>query len=159
MGVYARNVSKEVVGPVCMSRLEGFFDDEDEEVRSEAAKSFSHVSDEWLVRSRDFILRFVESTAFEAGPYHLLHAIAESNLAVPDVICRAAERVLEFLGEEATHVAYNGSMIAQIIATLVVRQYQQTAEASIETRCLDLIDRMEQSGYFGIDTELARLER
>lgn len=159
VGVYARNVSKEVVGPVCMSRLEGFFDDEDEEVRSEAAKSFSHVSDEWLVRSRDFILRFVESTAFEAGPYHLLHAIAESNLAVPDVICRAAERVLEFLGEEGTHVAYNGSMIAQIIATLVVRQYQQTAEASIETRCLDLIDRMEQSGYFGIDTELARLER
>ena len=159
VGVYARNVSKEVVGPVCMSRLEGFFDDQDEEVRSEAANAFSHVSEEWLVRSKDFMLRFVESTAFETGPYDLLHAIEESNLAVPDVICRSGERVLAFLGEEGTHIAGDRSMIAQIIATLVVRQYQQTEGAIMKTRCLDLIDRMEQAGYFGIDTELARVER
>ena len=158
-GVYARNVAKEVVGPVCMSRLQGFFEDDEEKVRLASANAFSHVSDEWLSRSRDFILRFVESSAFETGPYHVLHAIEESNLGVPDVIWRVAERVLEFLGEEGTHVAYHGSMIAGIIAKLVVRQYQQIEEDGIKTRCLDLIDRLEQAGYFGIDTELARLDR
>lgn len=157
--VYARNIGKEVVGRVCMSRLEGFFNDEDDGVRSEAAKAFSYVSDEWLLRSGDFISRFIDSSAFESGPYDLLHAIEESNLAVPDVICRATEGVLKFLGEERTHVAHHESMIAKIIATLVVRQYQQTEEGSVKTRCLELIDRMEKKGYFGIGEELAKIER
>ena len=157
--VYARNVAKEVVGPMCMTMLEGFFDDESEDVRSEAAGLFSGVSDEWLIRSKDYILRFIETTAFETRPYDLLHSIRGSKLAVPDVICRAGERVLGFFGEEGPHAAGRSSMIAQTIAALVVRQYQQSEEASTRTRCLDLIDGMEQAGYFGIEAELSRLER
>ena len=104
-------------------------------------------------------MRFIESRAFESDPYDVLRVLEESNLAVPDVICRAAERVLGFLGEEGAHVAYRGSMVAKSIATLVVRQYQQAADASLRRRCLDLIDQMQELGYFGIDSELAKLER
>ena len=158
-GIYARNVAKEVVGAACMKRLGSFLDDTDETVRSEVSTAFFDVSDEWLLRSREFVLRFIESKAFESGPYDVLRVLEESNLAVPDVICRAAERVLGFLGEEGTHVAYHGSMVAKSIATLVVRQYQQAADASLRRRCLDLIDQMQELGYFGIDSELAKLER
>ena len=159
VGVYAHNVANEVVSAVCMRRLEPFLDDEDDTVRSEASRAFFHVSDEWLRRSKDFVLRFIDSKAFENEPYHLLRALEKSSLAVPHVICRAAERVLEFLGEEGTHVAHRGSMVAKSIATLIVRQYQQAADTNLKTRCLDLIDRMEEAGYFGVDTELAKLER
>ena len=159
VGVYARNIAKEIVGAVCMSRLEPFLDDADEGVRSEASKAFFRVSDEWLLRSKEYVLRFIESRAFESGPYGVLRVLEESNLAVPDVICRAAERILGFLGEEGTHVAYRGSMIAKSIATLVVRQYQQAVDQILKRSCLDLIDKMEEAGYFGIDTELAKLDR
>ena len=157
--IYARNVAKEVVGAVCIERLETFLDDMDETVRSEMSTAFFNVSGEWLLRSKEFVLRFIESKAFESGPYYVLRVLEESNLGVPDVICRAAERVLGFLGEEGTHVAYHGSMVAQSIATLVVRQYQQATVTGLKRRCLDLIDQMEEVGYFGIDTELAKLER
>ncbi len=157
--VYARNVANEAVGMACMKRLEPFLDDADHIVRSEATTAFFNVSDEWLLRSKDFVLRFIESKAFDSEPYYVLRALEESSLAMPDVICRAAERVLEFLGEEGTHVAHHESMIAKSIATLVVRQYQQAVDTSMSTRCLDLIDQMEEAGYFGVDTELAKLER
>ncbi len=159
MGVYAHNVANRVVGAVCMRRLEPFLDDADHTVRSEASKAFFNVSDEWLLRSKEFVLKFIDSKAFESDPYHLLRALEESSLAVPHVICRAAERLLEFLGEEGTHAAHRGSMVAKSIATLVIRQYQQAADTNLKMRCLDLIDQMEEAGYFGIDTELAKLER
>lgn len=159
VGVYAHNVDNEVVGRVCMERLEPFLDDADDVVRAGAWKAFSNVSDEWLIRSKEFVLRFIDSKAFESEPYYLLHALEESSLAVPDVICRAAERVLEFLREEGAHVAHRGSMVVRSIATLVIRQYQQAADSNLKTRCLDLIDQMEEAGYFGVDTELAKLER
>ncbi len=118
VGVYAHNVAKEIVGAVCMKRLEGFLDDTDETVRSEVSTAFFSVSDEWLLRSREFVLRFIESKAFESGPYDVLRVLEESKLAV-----------------------------------------QQAADASLRMRCLDLIDQMEELGYFGIDSELAKLER
>ena len=159
MGVYAHNVANEVVGAVCMRRLEPFLDDADNTVRSEASKAFFNVSDEWLLRSKEFVLKYIDSKTFESDPYHLLRALEESSLAVPHVICRAAERVLDFLGEEGTHAAHRGSMVAKSIATLVIRQYQQAADTNLKMRCLDFIDQMEEAGYFGIDTELAKLER
>ena len=158
-GIYARNVEQEVVGPVCLMRLEPFLDDEDESVRSEAATALAHVSGEWLRRGKDFLLRFIESKAFESDPHTVLRALEDSNLALPNVVCRAAERIVEFLGSAGTHIAGRGSMAAGSLATLVVRQYQQTAEHALKTRCLDLIDRMEEEGSFGIENELAKLER
>ena len=158
-GIYARNVEREVVGPVCMMRLEPFLDDKDEPVRSEASTVLFDVSGEWLLRGKEFLLRFIESKAFESAPHYVLRALEDSNLALPHVICRAAERVLGFLGVEGTHIAGRGSMAASSLATLVVRQYQQTTDNTLKTRCLDLIDRMEEEGYFGIENELAKLER
>ena len=158
-GIYAKNIASEVVGQECMARLDGFLDDGAEDVRQAASTAIMYVSDEWLVRSRTFIARFIESRAFEAEPYDLLRVLENSKCAVPEVVCAAAERLLGFLGEEGTHVAYRGAMAAKSISTLVVRQYQQTTDEGVKMQCLDLIDRMERIGYFGINDELAKLER
>jgi hypothetical protein len=66
---------------------------------------------------------------------------------------------LEFVGEEGTHIAYHGSMIAHSISTLVVRQYEQTTDEVIKAHCLELIDQMERIGYLGIADELQKIER
>ena len=75
------------------------------------------------------------------------------------IICRAGERILEFLGEEGTHIAYHSSMVAQSISKLIVRQYEQSTDAETKKQCLDLIDQMERVGYLGIDAELNRIDR
>lgn len=158
-GVYALNISHDVVGDKCAEHLQEFFSDEAESVRQEVANAFCRTPGNRLLQLEAFIARFIESKCFENKSERLLHALKESNVQLPQIICRAAERILEFLGEEGTHIAYHGAMVAHEISTLVVRQYEQTTNDAVKTRCLDLIDQMERSGYLGIGDELNRIDR
>lgn len=153
------NLSDDVVGARCAELLEEFFDDEADAVREEVSNAFSGLSGERLLSLEGFIARYIESRSFEIGTDRLLRSLEESNVELPQIVCRAAERILEFLGEEGTHIAYHGSMIAVGISTLVVRQYEQTTDAEVKTRCLELIDRMERVGYLGMGDELNKLDR
>jgi hypothetical protein len=159
VGVYAENLSHEVVGTKCAERLEEFFKDDSEAVRREVSSAFFDLSGERLLELQDMIARFIESPCFEVETDRLLHSLKESNVELPHIICRAAERILEFLGEEGAHIFHHGSMIAHDIATLIVRQYEQTTDDATRTRCLELIDRMERKGYLGIADELAKVDR
>jgi hypothetical protein len=123
------------------------------------SSAFFDLSGERLLELQDMIARFIESPCFEVETDRLLHSLKESNVELPHIICRAAERILEFLGEEGAHIFHHGSMIAHDIATLIVRQYEQTTDDATRTRCLELIDRMERKGYLGIADELATVDR
>lgn len=157
--VYATNIAHEEIGEMCAEFLKGFFDDESEAVRQEVSSAFFKLSGPKLLHFKDFIAAYIESRSFENQTDRLLHALEESNVELPQVICRAAERILEFVGEEGTHIANHGAMVAHHISTLVVRQYEQAKDAALKTRCLNLIDRMERVGYYGIAEELGKLER
>ena len=114
---------------------------------------------ELLLELNEFIGRFIASKSFEDETNHLLRALEKSNVELPHIICQAAERILQFLGVEGTHIAYHGSMVAHSISTFVIRQYEQTTDLDTKTRCLDLIDKMERIGYFGIEDELDKIDR
>jgi len=157
--VYATNISHDEVGDRCAGYLKPFFNDDSEAVRQEVSSAFFRLSGSKLLHFQNFIAEYIESRSFENETDRLLHALTESNVELPQVICRAAERILEFVGEDGTHIAHRGAMVAHEISTLVVRQYEQAKEATLKTRCLDLIDRMEQVGYYGIAEELGKLDR
>ena len=158
-GVYAQNLTQRAVGDACAARLEEFLDDESAAVRAEASAGFRGLTGDRLLELEGFITRYIESRSFKSGTENLLRALVDSNVALPRVICRAAERVLEFLGEEGTSIAYHGSMVAHSLSTLIVRQYEQTTCSATKTQCLDLIDRMERVGYIGLSDELSRIDR
>lgn len=157
--IYSQNVLSERVGDYCMQRLIEFFSDKKVEEEISSVFNYSNISGEWLLHSKNFILKYIDSAAFDHSPGGLLRAIEESNVRMPEVICEAAERALRSIGMKGAHLALAESAVAMTIATLVVRQYQQTDDDDIRTRCLDLIDRMERMQYFGIDRELEKLER
>jgi len=157
--VYARNLSHEGVGNTCAKHLERFFNDDSEAIRKEVSSAFFHMSGERLLQLQDFISKYIESRCFENETDRLLHALNESNVELPQIICRAAERTLAFLSNEGTHVARRGPLTASAISTLIVRQYEQTADSTLKNRCLDLIDQLERSGIFGIAEELAKVDR
>lgn len=158
VSVYARNAAKAEIGAHCVEQLRRFLSDESAEVRLRIIDVFHRIKDR-LNDHRDFIAEYVESLAFGEGAYHLLHALEETNLQLPNVVCRAAERVLDFVGVEGGHVARQEAMVARSISTLIVRQYEQATDATLKSRCLDLIDRMERVGYYGIGDELSKLDR
>ncbi len=157
--VYAGNLLHETVGNRCAERLQEFFDDDAKSIQQEVSRAFFKIPGERLLQLKDFISRFIESKAFENGAYALLHILEESNVELPEIICPAADRILEFVGQEGTNIAYRESIVAQIISKLIVRQYQQTGDEKVKTRCLDIIDRMEQFGFFGIGDELKKIDR
>ena len=92
--VYARNLRHEVVGDKCAEHLEEFFGDEAESVRQEVSRAFFGLSGEWLLSLKGFISRFIESKCFENETNRVLHALEQSNVELPEIICRAAERIL-----------------------------------------------------------------
>ncbi len=157
--VYTTNISHDEVGDRCAANLQVFFNDESEAVRQEVSRAFFQLSGAKLLYFKDLIADYIESRSFESETDLLLHALNESDVELPHVICRAAERLLEFVGEDGASIAHRGAMAAHEISTLVVRQYEQTKDEVIKTRCLDLIDRMEQMGYYGIAEELGKLDR
>ena len=103
-----------------------------------------------------FIGRFIESKSFETSPDRALRALETSRLQLPTIICRAANRVLEFADDRSRN---EHDTALRHIATLVVRQYEQTKDDTTKTECLSLVDRMVRLGHDGMASELGRLER
>ena len=112
-----------------------------------------------LIELKDYIEIFIESPSIEDNAESLMHSLRESNVELPQVVCKTATRIIEFLGDEGRDFAHRGVMVAGDMATLVVRLYEQTNDESMKTNCLDLIDRPEQLRYYGISDALAIIER
>ena len=157
--VYAHNLDSEEVGDICAGYLREFFNDESEKVRSEVSVSFLRLNGKQLLGLEPFIADFVESKCFECDPDCLLRSLVKSNVKLPAIICRAAERVLELVGAEGGSIANKGARSAFNISKLVIRQYEQSSDSKTKSHCLDLIDQMEKVGYLGIGDELSKLDR
>ncbi|MEQ1829077.1 MAG: hypothetical protein ABL921_24150 [Pirellula sp.] len=157
--VFAQNIDNPEIGDRCAELLAFYFDDENEAVRQNCAAAFWNMEGERLLKLEAFILKFIESRSFKSEPESLLRALDDSLAELPKVICRATERILEFVGEEAGNLANKEAAYAYSLSTLIVRQYAQTIDDKLKRHCLDLIDQMESKGYMGIADELGKLDR
>jgi hypothetical protein len=156
---YARNIGHVEVGNKCAERIVQFFDDESDAVRAQIGIAFLKTDGERLLHREDLILRYIESKSFESDPEKLLRVLVNSRSELPNVIVRAAERIVTFIGAKGSNLKFREASAAQCIATLVVRQYAQTTDTTIKRQCLDLIDQMEILNYLGINEELEKLDR
>lgn len=157
--VYANNIAHDRVGNECANHLNEFINDESEDVRKEVSSSFFKIPGTKLSQYKDFVATYIESRSFETGTDWLLRSLNESTVELPAVIVRAAERVFEIAGSRGADISQREAMTAHELATLVVRQYEQTRDSNLKTTCLNLIDRMERMGYYGIAEELGKVER
>jgi len=155
--VYAHNISIDAVGDACTQKLKLFLNDESKEVQQSVARAFYHIAGKRLLELEEFVLEYIESDAFIAFPESLFHCLAESQAELPNVICRAAERLLDV--SEGAENANGWIRASRLIATLVVRQYRQAKDAALKARCLNLVDRLETSDSYGIGEELAKIDR
>lgn len=157
--VYAKNINDAKVGDKAAKHLEPFFDDTNDEVLASTTNAFWRMDGVRMLQLESTISAFINSNAFENGAGDLLYALKNSSAELPHVVCQAADRVLEFVDEKGGDIQYAEASTANSISTLIVRQYAQTTDNELKTRCLDLIDRMERNGYMGIGDELAKIDR
>ena len=131
--------------------------DESKEVQQSVARAFYQIAGKRLLELEEFVLEYIESDAFITFPESLFHGLTDSHAELPNVICRAAERILD--DSEGGENANGRVRTSHLIATLVVRQYEQAKDAELKARCLNLVDRLETSDFYGIGEELAKIDR
>ena len=157
--VYAHNLGNSSVGDECRQYLPQFFGDGSGDVRSIAGDCFLHLGDVALNDFADLMRTYIESLAFPSRHDDLLRRLDESTWQLPDITIRLAERFVAEFGAAAGDISTAAAGDAPTVSKLVIRLYTQSNEDAITKRCLDLIDEMERLGFYGIDSQLAALDR
>lgn len=143
----------------CEKRLIRLFNDPDEKVRDEAAKCFFKFDGDELGDYTDLIQAFVDSPAFTANCHDLIYALEKTTAKLSDVTCLVCEKFVDSLGSATADIRTSSAADADIISELLIRVYSQSKEQSLQSRCLDVVDRMAQLGTYGLDKALQQFER
>ena len=158
-GVYARNLGHAASRTICAERLAQFFEDPDSGVRAAAADCFRMLPPALLTSETNLMFQFIESQACIENSHDLIQPLEQCVAALPEVICRIPERLI------AEHRAKGGGEHIEVrrwtyhLPALIARLYEQTPDALIKSRCLNIIDGMLELGFSEIEKELAQVER
>jgi hypothetical protein len=157
--VCAANLRTASFRSVCEESLITLFNSPYEKVRSKAGTCFHGFEGEELSAYEELVETFVQSPAFASHYFNLIYALDQTTAKLPNVTCLACERFLNAFGREAGDIRTGRSADADMICRLIVRAYSQTRDEVLQTRCLDIIDRMTQTRAFGFEKALALYDR
>ena len=143
----------------CRERLVALFDDDDNEVRREAASCFRNLADDALDHAAALITAFCDSRAYEDDSGSLLDVLEEARGRLPGETCVACEKFLDRFADEATDIRTRHAAETHTLAKLVFRTYQQHQHDQWAVRSLDLIDRLYAEGIVEAHEEMEKFER
>lgn len=157
--VYAANIAEAMVGSTCRRLLRPFFADQSDAVRAEAAMAFRNLANLPTSEQAELLAAFLDTAQGPVAWELVVGALESSPVQLPELVCRLAEGCVEAYRAEAGDISKTGPAVARDLSKIVVRLYAQVEDSVIQTRCLNLIDEMEQYDFFGLSDELRRLER
>ena len=135
------------------------FNDDDSEVRREAAMCFGHLDGQPMETYESLIRRFCGSAAYQEDSFHLLSALEHSPHRLPGVTMVACEKFLERFGDEARDIRTHRFVDGSTATKLILRTYHQHQHDEWTPKCLDLIDRMCLERTYGLEKALDDYER
>ena len=157
--VYAANAADQNIGATCRRLLIPLFADPDNSVRAAAGTVFRDLASLATPDQAELLQVLLEASPGPAVLASAVHALEDSSVQLPDLVCRLAEACIEAYRAGAGDISSTDPMVARDLSKIVVRLYAQTEDPAIQARCLDLIDEMERHDFFGLSEELQRLER
>ncbi|MDK2984502.1 MAG: hypothetical protein PWQ96_144 [Clostridia bacterium] len=157
--IYATNVTTAKYMNPCTKALLTLFNDQNEEVRKEAARCFYHFKESQLGDYVDLIDAFIESKAFTEHNHNLIYALEHTTAKLPEVTLSVCTKFLDAVGRNAADIRTRSAADADKVSKLLIRVYSQSNSETFRSRCLDLIDKMKMIGVHGLDKALADVER
>jgi hypothetical protein len=157
--IFVANLRSDQYRKSCEKRLIRLFNDPDEKVRNEAAKCFFKFKEDELGNYTDLVQAFVDSPAFTANCHDLIYALEKTTAKLPDVTCLVCERFVDSFGAATADIRTSYAADADTISELLIRVYSQSKDRALQSRCLDVVDRMAQLGTYGLDKALQQFER
>ena len=139
--------------------LVALFNDDDADVRREAASCFRQLKDDDLDTYGDLIAAFCDSRAFQEDSFWILHTLEESLGRLPGTTCLVCEKFLDRFADEARDIRTHRAGDTFTLAKLVFRTYQQHQNDEWISRSLDLIDRLCLEGIGDAGSHLDQFER
>ena len=143
----------------CRESLVAFFDDNDAEVRREAASCFRRMGDDALDESATLITAFCNSRAYKDDSVSLLHVLEQARGRLPGETCLACTKFLDRFAYEVKDIRTKLAVGAHTLAKLVFRTYQQHQHDGWTSLSLDLIDRLYVEGVVDVHGEMEKFER
>jgi hypothetical protein len=157
--IFVANLRSAQYRESCGKRLIRLFNDSHEKVRNEAAKCFFKFEGGELSNYTDLIQAFVDSPAFTANCHDLIYALEKTTAKLPDVTCLVCEKFVDSFGSATADIRTSSAADADIISELLIRVYSQNKNQALQSRCLDVVDRMAQLETYGLDKALQQFER
>jgi len=157
--LFANNITSELYSKQSKESLSILFDDQEKEVRDEAARCFYEIKKQNLDSYQDFIVSFINSHAIENNTSMIEHLLEKSVTELPDIILLLIEQFIERQGMESGDINTGASADAYQLSKLLIRLYSQTNLQEIKSRCLNAIDSMIGFGSSGLGSELEQFDR
>ena len=140
-------------------KLVALFNDDDSDVRCEAASCFRQLKGEDLGTYGELIATFCDSKAFQEDSFPVLDTLEESLGRLPGTTCLVCEKFLNHFADEARDIRTHRAGDSPTVATLVFRTYQQHQNDEWTSRSLDLIDHLCLEGIGDAGSHLDQFER
>ena len=157
--VAAANIADPECRAWCEATLAALFDDDDSDVRCEAASCFRQLQGGALDTYENLITAFCDSKAFEEDSFGILHTLEESLGRLPGMTCEVCDKFLDRFADEARGIRTSHAGDTDIVAKLVFRTYQQHQDDEWTSRSLDLIDRLCLDRIHDAGREFEQFER
>ena len=120
-----------------------FFDDDDSEVRMEAARCFANLTDQPLESYERLIDRFCESEALRENSDYIVSALDKSSHRLPGITYNVCNKLLRWSFDEVNDRTVPPDHNTGAVTDLILRTYHHhQRDECWATQCLDLIDRI-----------------
>ncbi|MEW6211624.1 MAG: ATP-binding protein [Acidobacteriota bacterium] len=157
--IFSANLHLERFRSFCSQALIRFFSDPNEEVRLKAANCFHRLDEKQLEEHVDLIDVFIDGPAFTKAAPDFIRTLGKATFRLADVTCRACEKFIDLAGSDTADFRTRGPLVSAEASKLLIRMYSQSSDTSLQSRCLDLIDRMIETGSYGLHEALDLYER
>ncbi len=147
----AANVRIATYRSFCENALTRLFNDSNDTVRAGATECFREFEGDQLEEYDHLITEFVHSDAFPKNCFPLLMALERTTVKLPEVTLSACERFVDIAGLATSDDSTREAGDADTVIKLALRTYQQSSDATVRSRSLDLIDKLMEHGAYGID--------
>ena len=157
--VYSTNINISTYRAVCEEILVECFSDPEAEVRRAAARCFYELEGRELQDYQHLAREFIHSEAFETEHNPLFDALEKTTANVPEIILMACERIFDLAGDDTGDMTTAVAGTSSSIAKLIIRLYSRTTDPALESRCLDIVDKMSLFGAYGLDAISEEFDR